>query len=109
MPQVFFISRIVIYPFFIVRATLCSMLVYMHPYMTISEVLASGVGFPPAWWLYNGLLLTLMGLHTFWFTYGSEHARYLSSHAFFSCSVISFLPRCYFFLSFAPDLFFIFY
>lgn len=67
IPQVFFISRIVIFPFFIIRTTMFSMLSYMHPYMTVSEVLSSGVGFPAPWWLYNGLLSTLMCLHMFWF------------------------------------------
>lgn len=50
---VFFITRLIIYPFWIIRSVLFESWEIMGPY--------------EAWWLLNALLLVLQVLHVFWF------------------------------------------
>jgi hypothetical protein len=66
--QVFFLSRIVIYPVFIVKSTItASLSECMGTYVT--DYWSTMTSPPLYWWCYNGMLVTLLALHTFWFRY----------------------------------------
>lgn len=64
--QVFFVSRIIIYPVYICYVTItASLSECMGTFL--SEYWKSMTPPPPYWWAFNGMLITLLCLHMFWF------------------------------------------